>query len=73
MKEQILQQAKAQLETLHEEMSQLCELHRHERCEAFKPTIQRWPEIEFRNVLGECAPLLFPLIGVMDMLVGAVL
>ena len=73
LKEQLLQQAKAQLETLHEEISQLCELHRHERCEAFQPTIPRWREIEFRNVLGECAPLLFPLIGVMDMLVGAVL
>jgi len=71
-REQIRQQAKVQLEVLNEEFSQLCDLHRHERYEV-KPATPRWREIEFGNVLGECAPLLFPLIGIMDLLLGVVL
>lgn len=60
------------MEVLNEEFSQLCDLHRHERYEV-KPATPRWREIEFGNVLGECAPLLFPLIGIMDLLLGVVL
>ena len=71
-REGIRQQAKVQLEVLNEEFSQLCDLHRHERYEV-KPATPRWREIEFGNVLGECAPLLFPLIGIMDLLLGVVL
>lgn len=71
-REQIRQQAKVQLEMLNEEWAQLCDLHRHERYEV-KPATPRWREIEFGNVLGECAPLLSPLIGIMDLLLGAVL